>query len=425
MSQGFDFGDGKLEFDNVLQRLRLVDDRLSTWGGIVTPLVPLTGTDGDNDYAQRVRIWNEQVQRFENLIKRRNIDGHIIYRSIIIPRYLVQSKEYINPFITGGDGMDTVYAHIIPALFLNKIIADIGDENVNMHVLCMGWQYSSSPNCWMRHEREEHFDVDVWGDKIIADIFGCEAFKRIPALSDLKDENHLRVVVWLMETGHEFAVAWNVFKKGPGKYFCHTFMLNSAKITPLAENILEKLTKKTTDFYGVGQFKEFPGSLIGSDQIGVHSSFSCVPFIARSTLFLSFLRGLNEIARVKDISSFLSINQQRNLYLRFELEFIRFVQSRVGQGNFFILPSKVRSDLFVNINDVLLVEFDPKTGNHGGKYVYNGFGDSFQCMRGESLRDSLPGACAQQSQYSALSTIRDCRVLIRALLLGQNQTPID
>ena len=354
-------------------------------------------------------------------------------------------------------GVYTTYAHIMPALLLKNVIPYLCGDKKNMHVLCMGWKFNFSKDCWLNSSK---YNADTGSNLVIDAIMESNALREIndrKFITEVEIGKHQRIVVWLLEDKHAFAVGWNIYRESSDKFQCCVFEINSAKTTDFVRKINGKLPDKLTEFYGPinktnldsklsfivfsdfalseketssvnggGVVPNFSNQIITPSDIGAPTDFPCVPFMARCTMYLSFINDLTEAHNISDLGMYMDLYEEKNLYSRFETCCIDIMDKIVTSDRHCLLvPPAICDKKIININDIHLEEFDPENSYYIKVVEFFGFDQGFlQWLPGggsrETIERPLHSPCIHQAHYPstpALSAIRECRMLLSALML--------
>ncbi len=111
---------------------------------------------------------------------------------------------------------------------------------------------------------------------------------------------------------------------------------------------------------------------------------------------------------------------EENLYHQFETYLVDLARNVIKEKKHCLfVPKKICGEKIINIRDVCLEEVDLENIDSPIKIIFNSFDIGF--TETGLLTGDSPSACSEQIMSRlptpALSAIRECRVLIRALML--------
>ena len=322
-------------------------------------------------------------------------------------------SAYFSPLMCEDGGIPVGYAHFISGLMLNKIIPRMAHRDVMFNVLCLGrgLLVDEGKRGWINNTRvnEDHEKLDQICGDIFRNLKESAAFRDVIKKPSAETKHVHRTVLWLSRYSHAFAIGWEVSSDGCGSVFVLDCMPPDKFIHKLVDVFtteLEIVYQDTVNFEVC--FDSIPYSLIGTGDAPIAADFVCVPFMARSTLYISTMPSL---FRDLDFSGFvkhIGLDLERKLYAHFEHRHLKFIDDVCEEGNCLWFSDMFYHQTILNINDI---GFDVVSRSAVGKgkivtskYFFDGFKKGFAQASGGDQSCAWQGGGGVEMEESAGSS---------------------
>ena len=364
------------------------------------------------------------VEKSEALVVkfRQNFDGGCIDRRSIL-RKIRAGDEYIylTPQMGATGGFASMYYHFVFGLFFNRILRDVSHPDVEFNILCQGRGYPTG-DMWWRIKDTDQYDTPDWHKRIVQMCMKSPDFQKLNDPRQLDDSKHIRTVVWMCRNGHAFAVGWDLTKSG-GLVSGNFFFIDCNEENKFAFKIASEFKDRIKENFEIeGELTVNPKSIILLDEVDASAIFPCVPFLVRSTLYISLVEQISTSSDISPIIDAMEANGEPEMdfslriYLRFEELLLNIAESIISKGNLLLLPSHFAQCTFVNIKSVCLMSYDTNTGKVNGKYYFQGFNSGFVKLRHVDIEN--PSDCAVIcSRFPSLVMLRSLLASIDRVLL--------
>ena len=390
----------------------------------------LNGTTALPTEESRQR-YSKLISETENLVlKNKNkFPGTTIEnRSLLSRKFVGDLLCDFTPLKAEVGGFAPMYSQIVFGLLFDQILKDISHANVDFHVLCQGWGYSSHDSWWKLTDPNT-YDIPYWHKRTVDLCLESNDFRKIPNPNTLSEGKHIRTIVWLCSFGHAFAVGWN-FQKKSDVVSGHFFYIDCNHYNQFALNITREFSNRLRDKFVIqGNLIVQPKSMVLRKEVSATPEFSCVPFMARSTMYISLIDELYSSTDIKNMvdgtaeGGNAEMEFSSKVYYQFEKMLLETAEEIItNQKKLLLLPLYFSSHQFVSINRVFLMAHDIET-NSEYSYRFGGFRRGFvvgtKCDGTSdcSLQSRFPSLLPDPSTTSPLlSAIHECRLLINKIL---------
>ena len=334
------------------------------------------------------------------------------------------------PLMISTGGFISMYYHFIFGLFFNRILKDISHPNVEFSVFCQGRGYRAGDMWWLS-DNPLDYNVPYWHTHIVELCLNSPDFQNMKDPNDLAVGKHMRTVVWMCRSGHAFALGWDL-EKNQDLVSGHFFYIDCNHDNPFALDILRIFMKRLREKFKItGDLSLNNYSIVSREEVDATPEFSCVPFMVRSTLYISLIEKISDISLLIDVmkeNGEAETSLSLKIYNRYEELLLEKVEHVVGEKNLLLLPSYFAEHPFVNINSICLMSYNSINGKVTGKYYFQGFIHGFVKIKEVDL-PLTKSDCITSSKFPSLetslilSTVRECRLIIdRNLLKKRNST---
>jgi hypothetical protein len=320
-----------------------------------------------------------------------------------------RNPVYAIPIMEDTGGFTSTDIPLIFGMFLNRIIPQIKHKDVDVFVLCLGWNFDFVKAWWRKSEIEimrSHIE------EIVRDIIGSDAFKAIPAPT--VEGGRVRTVIWLGMKGHAFGLVWDMCKTSEGlEFFIHP--IDCDRRNDISDILIRHLTSELRIKYNFAEEKQHISinNAISEDIVQATQDFPCVPFLMRVTLYLSMLKIIGDKKTAEEIVRVLPNENKaaKKIYKYYETKLFDFADKMFKNKKLILMPEEVLKHKFVNINSYYLQTIGEDGEISTEKYIFNGFTGGF-------VSDVTTNqTCTTAAQFTnAISIIRECRLLIRSIL---------
>jgi hypothetical protein len=304
-----------------------------------------------------------------------------------------KKSAYFSPLMCEDGGIPTGYAHFISGLMLNKIIPRMAHRDVMFSVLCLGrgLLVDAERREWINNTRvnEDHEKLDgICGD-IFQNLIESAAFRDVIKKPSAGTKHVHRTVLWLSRNSHAFAIGWEVSSDGYGTVFVLDCMPPDKFIHKLVDVFtlgLERVYLETVGFEVC--FDALPYSLTGTSDVPTAPDFVCVPFMARSTLYISIMPSLFRDVDFSGFVKHIGIDLERRLYAHFEYMLLDFIDMRFKKKQCLRFSESFHNETILNINNIWF-DVVSKSGEaeNTAKFFFDGFNKGFVECRVHSEGD--------------------------------------
>lgn len=317
-----------------------------------------------------------------------------------------ENGKLICPALNMDGSYNTYHAHFVNGLFLSGIIQCCCNVSVDLDVLVQGNAFEKKDR-WWDGSGDERRGVNL----ITKYFFESRAFADIKSkpnkLNSKPGPKHVRVIVWIYCVDHTFAIGWDFHKPDGGRLQFTVFPVDCNPISEFGKALLVEFHMKLNEIYSGDVISNIhEESMCTEYDIDVSTDFPCMPFLARSTLYLSQLEDLRSVHLLSNLKDRLGygVEQEERLYLVFEDIMLDFAEQVVyDTGNAILLCKKFSEDKFLNISDICLENVETLTASVIGEYYFNGFDLGFVPREDFDPRSS----CTLASQL-----ILECRQIL-------------
>ena len=420
---------------------------LKRWGAVLQKLNTVVGESGarvssrderKKRYAVLITLSEQLIADFQNKYYEGDASFKESFLEMSLLRRMVLGSGIsydCSPVMDNVNGFVAMYAQVVFGLFLNRILGCISHPNVEFHVLCQGWGYKIKDSWW--NESDPHkYNVSSIHKRIVMLCLRSKDFYSIKNPNNLDEGKHLRTIVWMGMYGHAFAVGWD-FHKTSGTVSGQFFYIDCNHHNDFALNVLSEFRDRLHEKFKIGGISILqPKSIVLRQEVGATSEFACVPFMVRSTMYMSMVEQIyssSDAGPLTDMTAAASglseMDFSLKIYDRYEEMLLEIVEYLTPQRKLIILPRYFISSSFVSINRVYLeaLNVDQKTIVN---YCFQGFENGFVEFKpegnpqdGRCVGGGVVSDCAMSSRFPSpdttnpLATIRECLLLINTLRL--------
>ena len=329
------------------------------------------------------------------------------------------------------------YAHVLPALVLNRFIKEkeVSFPHIQTSVICHGFDYIGEDAWWNSDKTPNYKDC---ADKMVENLIKSEAFREVlkkwykvemldangqcgPGATFELSWNEAvkvrRLCIWLTTTIHVFVVVW---EKHDDLDFIYT--MDNDEDNPTYREYFIKSFGKALKSIGNGKLSlrkqrddddfvslKLPESLVSVYAVPVEGPLACVSFMARCTALLCTFDDYKKLYDILNIESLASIEELATVYRCFEDSLFDLFEREKRKNRCLWLPIDLNCK-FLNIEKVHLMSVDyNKKGleivSDAQRMCYNGVKHiPMEDPPGKSgpwvpLDPETPGGCACSSRY--------------------------
>jgi len=377
-----------------------------------------------------------ETENFVSEIERNSPEETILIenRSLLSRQFVGEELCDFTPLKAVVGGFAPMYWQIVFGLLFNQILKDITHANVDFYVLCQGWGYTPSDSWWKITDPRE-YDIPYWHKRIVDLCLKSEDFQRIRKPDTLREGKHIRIVVWLCHFEHAFAVGWNFHKKS-GVVSGQFFYIDCNHYNNFACNITIEFSRRLNKMFLIqGNFIVQRKSIVLRKEVSATAEFSCVPFMARSTMYISLIDTIYSSTDIRPLVDETAEGGRKTemefslkVYYQFEKMLLETAEEVItNQKKLLLLPVYFSSHQFVSINRVFLNAYDIDTKSEYS-YSFLGFKRGFVKTQCENPSDKASDCSHIMSRFPSLppadpskttpllSAIHECRLLINKIL---------
>lgn len=316
---------------------------------------------------------------------------------------------------------------LIFGIFFNRIIPSVKHHAVDVYVLCGGYAYNEKVYFWQGGDSREDKKRKI--NELFSVIVTSDDFKSIPTPDKITEGQRVRTFVWLSRERHAFGVVWDMFLSGEQRQL-EIYQINSCVYDPYGIDVVDIFRDRLCRMFSMNP--QGGGlTLIPNRIVETADNFPCVPFLARSTLYMSMLENLSDKQTLQKIAhtvkcftdggSNTECTAAERLYVLYELKLLRLAENvfRIRK-QILVCPLETMNQNFVNINRFYLESIGVGNRIPSRRYVFNGFEDGFVRLRADGTVCASEACTFMSRVPAAISAVRECILLIRTL---QNSFP--
>jgi hypothetical protein len=323
--------------------------------------------------------------------------------------FLVGSPLEI-PCMCPGATFPMRYAHVLPAMMLANFLKNTQTGLVETTVVCQGRGVETDDVWWYE-------DAECRGTAATAADSVVESAVFQSYLNKVKVKSMRRICAWVLCVRHVFMVVWEQGDCHDVIYFADN-AVGDKRIDAFRNDFLNRFRDllDTHRISGVTRRELFTRSVFSTSHVAIQPDLMCVSFMARCTAYLNTMHTFCDGSAVKFIVDMLDVRSQAFCYSQFESALSRFLADcLLGDGSGSAskcvwLPGAMR-DRFVNINDVCLMVFNPRTSDISKATRFEFFFDpvpSFKAVSADSDESGLDidlfgGGCRIASESVPMS----------------------